>query len=427
MAAENTNASFLNGVPISTTLPINGQGLVYDSVTGKYKPTTGNSSTQIVINSQSDFPNQDATTITLGDGLYLLNSQVVVSKRFIIPTNAIVYFRGEDAYRCGLTYTGIGNMFTGSDFLSFSFIEMLLSCPSATLYNIQAVSLNSASVFFIRSIVLNCVSLGILKNIDNYSMDFSAFFDIGTGLVFDGVRVIFLLNSQVNSWKNQSTSMITIQGTMEQFTAIGFITKPKSNEKVFDFKSTLVIDTGAVNASHIDLSQGGSVFNSGSQNYKNIAWKFSGNKNIQDSSIDGNMKSATTRTVVIATAGVPVIMNDASTGGTNIWQLVGSERFSFSASLGRLTYTGQEIITAHVFATSTAEKVGGGSDTIASFIAKNGTVLAESKSITNNSTPTGLVSIATTTISTGDYLSFAVQNDSSGADIIVSVSNFLII
>jgi len=155
-----------------------------------------------------------------------------------------------------------------------------------------------------------------------------------------------------------------------------------------------------------------------------IRWDFQWNTaNVADTRIVAWMNIPTTQTVVITTLWVPVIVNDSNTGWTNIWSLKTARKFEFSASLGRLTYKWERPVYLNVAATATVEKVWGGADPICWFIAKNWTVVTDSKACTENSTPTSIPIQTWVDLVTDDYIEIAVQNDGWTADIIINLSN----
>ncbi len=75
---------------------------------------------------------------------------------------------------------------------------------------------------------------------------------------------------------------------------------------------------------------------------------------------------------------------------------------------------------------STLEKVGGGTDQIATKIAKNGTVIDKTIGATENATPTGVSSAGITTLVTGDVLQLFTANIDSTANIIINESNLVV-
>ena len=294
-----------------------------------------------LIEQESDFPVQDATTITLSTGLYNSNATIVTSKRLVIPAGANVFIRGTNAFYAGIVYTGTGNFISDEDFSSISFIETFISCPASgsSVFNIVPSTTKTGSIFFVRSSLVDCDNIGTIKNIDNVSIDFSAFTDIGSGIVFDSVRLIAILNTQSNSWKDQVTSHITVQGICEQFISNGFATKPESNETIFDFKSTLTIDTSSITASPVSLVNGGSVFASGSKDGSNVEFIVDGSKNIPPSQTKAELFITTPAATTFTAADTPLLC--AGTWADS------AERFTTTAA-GRATYTGTENVTVEI-------------------------------------------------------------------------------
>ena len=90
--------------------------------TGEQLKTLVNGANTYLIETEADFPVQDATTITLSTGVYNLNAVIVTSKRFIVANGSSVIFRGGDAFVHGIVYTGSGDMYTVTDFIDLSFV-----------------------------------------------------------------------------------------------------------------------------------------------------------------------------------------------------------------------------------------------------------------------------------------------------------------
>lgn len=290
----------------------------------------------VVVEAMSDFPAAVAGVITLESKLYIINSALSTSDRFEIPTGISTRLFGNIFFIHGITYTGAGSMFTGTDFASIDLSNMFLSCPSGTLFDIQPGTPQAGGLFVIDCTLIDCSSLGTVKNINTFGTTFTAILDIGTGLVFDSVDLIAIFDTQSNSWKNQSTSMFTIQGTNKEVTVSGFSSRPKSNESVFDIKAGSTIEVGSVTGSPTNLTDGGSVFASGSKNQEDINWKFIGNTNIPDSDTKGEaiiIGSALTTDIPAQNALVFANVTGFATDE--------SERVTFSSD-GFATYTGLE-------------------------------------------------------------------------------------
>ena len=97
------------------------------SATGVTVPTD-----TIVINLESDFPEQDATTITLTGGIiYNIGASITTSKRFIVNAAALaVVFTADNQFGPVVTYTGIADMFTIVD-CNFIIRDITVDSPNA--------------------------------------------------------------------------------------------------------------------------------------------------------------------------------------------------------------------------------------------------------------------------------------------------------
>jgi hypothetical protein len=78
-----------------------------------------------------------------------------------------------------------------------------------------------------------------------------------------------------------------------------------------------------------------------------------------------------------------------------------------------------------VSATATLEKVGGGSDLIATQIAINGTVQAKTAGGTESTAPTQTTSQGLFTLSTGNTIQLFVANIGSDSNITVTIANMI--
>ncbi len=155
-----------------------------------------------------------------------------------------------------------------------------------------------------------------------------------------------------------------------------------------------------------------------------IRWGFNKNSaNVPDTRTVAGMNIPSAQTVAIVGISTPVIVNDANTSWTDIWSLKTARKFEFSASLGRMTYKWEKPIYVNISATATVEKVWGGTDSICWYIAKNGTIVTDSKACTENSTPTSIPVQTGLDLVTDDFIEFAVENETTTADIIINLNN----
>ena len=378
------------------------------------------------IRTADDFPVQDATTITL-NWVYNIQSTIVTSKRFIIADWTVANLKWIDAFLSWIVYTWTWDMFTFSNVASFSLTSVFITAPiSNKLYNCTNASPTWASVFIISSALFDIPDFWIIQNIAQYSWYFNAFTDIGKWMVLESCDIVWFEQSQLTGWKNEPTAMITLDWTMTSFWMNWCPFTTDSNESIFDFKSTLIIQNWTVVWCWDNDALWGSLFALWSKDEKDINFSFQSNSNMPDSIVFGNMYLWTTEQVVV-TQNVISIVNDANTWWTNIWtELWDTSRFDFDPTLGRFTYIWIEPTNVEIISTTSLEKQWGWSDYIETLFLLNNIEVIWSAIWTDNNNPTNVTSIWDVVMDTWDYLELAVRNIDSGSNINISVSNFII-
>lgn len=380
------------------------------------------------VRSMDDFPAPVAWVITLTTWTYSLQAVLITTDRFVIPDWAVVQLRGVDAFIGWIVYTWTWDMFTFSDILSLSFTETFMTAPLASkLYNVTNISLSAAQIFIINTAIFDVPDWGLIERVTQFTGYFNAFTDIWQGIVLESVAFTSFLQTLVNGWKNEVwANMFTFQWTTWDLLLSAMPFSVGSNENMFDFKSTWTYDNMVVNACTLSQSSTWWIFAAWSEDETNINFNFSANSNMPESIAFVNMTLASAQTVAITSIWVPVVVNDTTTGGTNIWtELWNTSRFTFNASTGRLTYIWLEEINVAISASASIEKSWGWADIISTLIAKNWTAISESISTTQNNTPTSVGSIADVALVTWDFLELMVQNDSTTVDIDIGRSNFI--
>lgn len=292
----------------------------------------------ILVNSMDDLPPAVWGVITIPSWYYIIDTVIITSDRFEFEPWAIVYFNWLDAFKNWIIYTWTGNFLTWTDFSSISTKELFLSCPNWTLVDVQPVSQTLWALFLITTAIFDCAALWTVKNIDNVSIDFSAFQDIWTWLIIDNVRLFAWLSSQVNWWKNVWTTMLTIQWTVEEFLLNWITIDIQPTDTLFDFKAAWNIkwDVIWVNADFDWV--GWKIFAAWSKDQKDVNLKFSAWRNIPDSKFIWSMNfEANSSTTIISWVNVWTKVNWVTLAGANI------ERFEMTDD-NQLTYTWLEEI-----------------------------------------------------------------------------------
>jgi len=378
------------------------------------------------IRSLDDFPVQNATTVTLSTWDYDIRETITTSKTFIIENWATIEFVGWDPFISGIVYTGVGQLFSWTDFSWFTLDHMFISTPLWTIFNINNAAAVNSQIFIQDSVFIDCLSVWVIKNISQFSGYFNAFQDIWQWFDFESVRLLNLSQTTVNSWKNQNTSMFTFDWDIDsiQFNSMEYI--PNTNESVFDFKLAANIWGSSFTWNIYNNSLWGDLFASLSRNQTDKFINFNSNSWIPASIVFWNMHISTQQNVT-ASQNAVVVVNDSSTGGTNIWdELWDTSRFTFDSSLWRFTYTWITDTNVRIISSTSLERAVSGSNLIQTLHLLNGSEIAWSKTGTKNWQPTNITSISDVVLTTWDYIELAVVNTESSWGISITTSNFII-
>lgn len=237
----------------------------------------------VYVSSESDFPTAVSGVITLEvNTKYVIIGNITTANRFVIPDAGGVTIEGYSLGASSLTSTNVGNMFTSITLSSFfSFTNILVSCPSGTLFNLDGNKDRSSRVVIFSSAFTNCSALGTVTNI-GYTHELGAYFDCGTGITFDNNHELSL-NCIFEDWKNQTTTFMTFLNDIPKIYISGLNSQLKSNETLYNIDSGMTTISAIVTTTVNDISLGGSIFAAGSKDYKDIDWIFVNNGNITDS------------------------------------------------------------------------------------------------------------------------------------------------
>jgi hypothetical protein len=354
---------------------------------------------QIIINAESDFAVQDATTITLESGKrYILGAAVTTAKRFICENDVVLTWSVQGPF---LTYTGTGDMFTGTD-VGVQFKDCALDSPNAnqTFNFTDTVAANVVEMSTV--IVLNTPKWGTFDGLVGTLFEFSNSPNIDDGITLLGTGN-FIMDIEKLAFVSTSASFIGLDmgsAVIPVISSVAF----QQNAPAGAVGITGLADSGNVVIGTLANVVNGS-FLGGMTALQNISisdvrWEFQNNSGLDDSSKAADSFLTASRTVPIASAGVFVAIN-----GTN-WSSDVSERFT-STDTGILIYLGEKNIRSQVVGTATLEKVLGGADQICLRIAVNGTTSAKTQSCTENNAPTsvtsqGLFTLASAVVGTHD-------------------------
>ena len=380
---------------------------------------------------ESDFPTQDATTITLESGKgYFIRCPITTSKRFICQGGSM--FSGGVAAPY-VIYTGVGYMFTVNS-NEFRLFDITIACPNSYVWQLTG-DTSYGLIFGISCSNIVCVScIGVAQVVDSavIVLDRCNFFGAFNGNVFDLTGVGSAL---------QSINRVVLVGMGASGVAVNMGTTVNAEIEIRD----LILFGDPSSTAISGLASSGNILPNGllevrGCNFRALTTPLTGvavndirvdfmdNSGLSDSQTAADLFLENgSEQISVATQGVFYDIGLPS-GGAN-WASDITDRFTFSTD-GYLTYIGETDLDGEIIATATVEKQGGGSEIIEMRIAINWsagqTGLAKSKSQTQNTQPTSVTSIALTKLTNGDTIRPIFANNGSTQDIIVEVTSMVV-
>jgi len=399
---------------------IAGANISVAAVAGGVQVTASNSpipATAVIVSSMSDFPEDVAGVITLpANTYYMLMADVSTVNRFDVSAGGISIQSINNAYPAKITYTGSGDMFTGSG-VSFVLSNIRLSATSGQVFNMT--DSTGLALFSLSNVVIDsCNKLGAIA-----------------GSSFGEIRISTLYaNSVITDGFNFGSA------TVIKFSAKDIVATVASG--VLFKLGTAVFNDFTLNRARVDLAVGVSLL-SGAAASANISsgslgtvinckttgsgtplstiavtdnrWQFLANSKIQDTRPSGliSLNSNATATT-ISVSGTAVKAN-----GNNAWVNKGTSQFTAAVD-GKLTYTGEKAAIMSISITASISP-SSGTKSVSGYIAVNGAIIAETKSTASDvSTITTIYNmIWNRTFATNDYIEFWVADNTDTTGVVV--------
>jgi len=390
---------------------------ILDELLVRGSPVSGSE----VISQESDFAVQDATTITLeAQTNYLISATFSTAKRFIAQNGSSWQSGSQRGH--AVTYTGTGNMFTGSD-VSFYIHDTTISCPTAQAFEFTD-TVEGLQIFIAERIQIDeAEKWGTFNGMLAAENNNSNSPDIDDGITIGGTNPVIVSNQRL-AMTSTSVSFIgfdlgSASISIAEWSDLFFIA-PSGAIGISGLASSGNVPTG-FSAMVVNSSFSGGMTDLQNITTDDIRWLFRDNTPTKDTFPDAliSFRSNATETVV-STQDVPVIVN-----ATWVEQQVS---FFTSTSAGRLTYNGERDLPGPIDISCGLISSGGGSITVTVYIASNGSVLTASGvpiDISGNSAQT--LSIPWQgTISEDDFVEVFVENNSNTTNIIVEYATFRI-
>jgi len=375
-----------------------------------------NEDSAIFVGAEADFPTQDATTITLDAGTpYVLTAPITTAKRFIVERETLL--TGRTLYGNLLTYTGTNAMFTVTDG-SFQFDNLLVTCPTAKLFDVNYAASGGGQVVLSRFRTLACAQYGTFNNTSAILINIAGAFDCDQGIVLSGSGGLILALSQFNMISTSPTFKGLDLGATSWAIAIelsNFVTQGPSGA----FGISGLASSGNLAANRlamVSVSEAvGGLTPLENITVDDVRWLFKDNTGYQNTFRDALIyfRSNSTDTV-ITTASTPVLV-----AGT--WIEERSSQFTTTAA-GRITFNAE---LTQVFPVDVSfglvAATGGAGINIRVYIAVNGSIIsAASIAVTTDSSTsrTGFIPWQLE-LSQNDYIEIWLENNTNTTDVTV--------
>jgi len=368
---------------------------------------------EVILNSTDDAPAAVAGVRTFADGITYVYATALDWGTDELVMGVGTGLVGLNRFTSSMTSATTGNFITASS--TFKLEETFFSVPNGTLFNLTGSGAQETLVA--SNCFASCKNIGNFDQWNNTVLRSFSFVSVtGTGLTFTGAGSAFNMDNSL--WQGFTTG-----NTMIDFGSATFdrIQIPTGNR--FNADTGVTVLSGLAASGNLTATGDGIVSHNifeGVGTYLNnittndVKYSFSGNSGVADSMNDGHITMITNATnTVIAAVNTPTLI-------LGTWTEESASRFTTTAA-GRLTFDGLDDITVPVQFNCSIDPVSGSNKDLSIYIAKNGTVLTNSKSSNRTSagTPVNIGTFSQVTFSTGEYVEFFVENNSDGIDILV--------
>lgn len=369
----------------------------------------------VYVSEESDFPVQDATNITLEAGkIYQYTASFSTAKKFTVNDGAKL--TAFNFFSPVLTYTGTGSMFTGTD-ASFTIKECRIDCPNAQVFSFTD-TVGGTFLFLMETVrIVSAAKFGTFNNMQTVLINSVSSLDVGDGISLTGSNMIIF-----------SINKLFLGSTSATFEGIDFGTTISQTIEIDDFicsggagsigikgaSLSANIPTGKLaTVSGCDFSGVTTPLSGITTN--DIRWRFRGNSNISDTIIDTLLSMSNNATVTtISTVSTPVLV-----AGT--WVVEQASLMS-GTTAGRATFNSEVAKRLPVSIVADVEPATSGNKLIKLYLAKNGSIIANSgrQVLADSTNPLNVGITWQLDLTTGDYLELYVENNTDAINVLVS-------
>lgn len=369
------------------------------------------------ISKESDFPTQDATTITLkSQVVHVITAAFTTTKNFL-PENGAVWTSFNQNGPL-VTYSGSGTMFSGTN-VTFDIFGCSIDCPSATAFAFTDTVVNVRLFRFQDVTLVSCNKIGTFTGMLNALFLTGAAFNANDGITYAGTN---LVAATINRMFFGSTSASFIGVDIGTAT----IQNPEFDNMIMQAPVSAIGISGAVASANVPAGFLGMVSNSsfsgGMTDISGIAtddfrWRFNNNTPTSDTIEDALLSLNGNATVTtISVINTPVLV-----AGTWTCQ---RESLLTCTTAGRATYDAERDIVLPIDVIATIDPVSDSDVTV--YVALNGSIISDSgiKTFVKSTDPQAISTMWQLNLSNGDFLEVFVENNTGTANITVTDAIF---
>lgn len=364
----------------------------------------------VIIDSMDDFPAASAGVRMLVSGThYYIRVNLSTSDRFDVSNNNISIKSADDVTFSQLTYSGSGDLFTGSN-SNFTISSLNINAPSGRVFNFSdgagSALLNIKDVTISSCNKIALISGGACGEIRvsglNVVEAVTDGFDFGTAVV--------------NKFTVRDSTFKISAGALFKLATAVFTDFRLSGLNVNLNGAGVYLISGAASSANIASGSLGtvqSVKTTGTSttplstvSSTDLRWQFTANSKIQDTrpSALAHITLNSTNTTFSAVA-TPVIAN-----GSTDWVDGGKTAHFTISTAGRVAYVGEKDFNASITISAYIQSAGA-AKTICAYIAVNGAVIVGSQCRSSaGTTPTTFVVSWQKVLTTNDYIELWIEN-----------------
>lgn len=377
----------------------------------------GGITNRVVVESKSDLPTPAGGIITLvANTEYLVAGAVALGTDYLDASAGNIVIRGNNPVSASISYTGTTPMIVKVGASPLFIENILISCGSADV--IDDDSAGTGSLEFESVIFGSIKRVGTIDRTANFKMLRCGFLGTTTtkAIEFTGACARARIEqSDFGSFTGTAIDLgtatfdyVSVTGNYFAGGASNVALSGAASGANINAKGRLVVENNYIDP---DFTTPISTITADDDKVT-----FFGNTSVRNSEVYGGMYISTAGTTTISGASTPVKVGD---GATVVWSDDDSGRLTFANS-GRYTYSDSIDEKVNVSCTAVLSNLGAGTNTYRLYIAKNGTVNANSYqpiAVTagTNSNPVTVTSLET--ISDTDYLELWVSNETDTDDV----------